>query len=275
MTERDCFMARIIENPADDAPRLIFADWLEEQGESERAEFIRVQIALSRIPNIEITNAEQGKFTVHMQPQAVQKLADEGRLFDPEFIREGHRKSEPLRQRERELLCAHHLEWRPDCSFGIQCRIELSYFRRGFVADVELPCSSWLTHGEQLLRSAPLERVTLTQAAIGGVRRESDMLVCPVFSWVHGSISLTLQVRNGELWYWMEPDRAGDWFGVRIFAVEGDIPAPRWASIEDSFRAYWNQLLAERYAGDVQRGLLTINEMRLLMRQEVLLDLSV
>src|SRR5262249_8337125 len=36
-------------DPEDDAPRLIYADWLDEQGESERAEFIRVQIALARM----------------------------------------------------------------------------------------------------------------------------------------------------------------------------------------------------------------------------------
>ena len=37
----------ILENPADETLRLIYADWLEENGESERAEFIRVQIELA------------------------------------------------------------------------------------------------------------------------------------------------------------------------------------------------------------------------------------
>src|SRR5262249_60689283 len=38
-------------HPADDAPRLIYADWLDEQGGEEdlaRSEFIRVQCALAR-----------------------------------------------------------------------------------------------------------------------------------------------------------------------------------------------------------------------------------
>ena len=41
------FLRAICENPDDDAPRLIYADWLDENGDSERAEFIRLQIGIS------------------------------------------------------------------------------------------------------------------------------------------------------------------------------------------------------------------------------------
>lgn len=44
------FFDRIRDEPSDDAPRLIFADWLDENGEPERAEFIRIQCALDRLP---------------------------------------------------------------------------------------------------------------------------------------------------------------------------------------------------------------------------------
>lgn len=47
MTDRDAFLRTIIANPSEDGPRLVFADWLEENGESERGEFIRVQIELA------------------------------------------------------------------------------------------------------------------------------------------------------------------------------------------------------------------------------------
>lgn len=40
----EALMQSILEAPEDDAPRLVYADWLEEHGEAERAEFIRVQI---------------------------------------------------------------------------------------------------------------------------------------------------------------------------------------------------------------------------------------
>jgi uncharacterized protein (TIGR02996 family) len=44
MIEREALLRAICENPDDDTPRLVFADWLDESGEPERAEFIRVQI---------------------------------------------------------------------------------------------------------------------------------------------------------------------------------------------------------------------------------------
>jgi uncharacterized protein (TIGR02996 family) len=45
-SEREQFLAEILANPSDMAPRLIFADWLEEQGDP-RGEFIRIQLELS------------------------------------------------------------------------------------------------------------------------------------------------------------------------------------------------------------------------------------
>jgi uncharacterized protein (TIGR02996 family) len=41
------FLDDIIANPEDDAPRLVFADWLSDQGQEDRAEFIRVQVAIA------------------------------------------------------------------------------------------------------------------------------------------------------------------------------------------------------------------------------------
>ncbi len=42
------FLEAIREDPADDVPRLVFADWLEDSGDYDRAEFIRVQCELAR-----------------------------------------------------------------------------------------------------------------------------------------------------------------------------------------------------------------------------------
>ena len=47
-TEAEAFLQRIRAFPDDDAPRLVFADWLDEQGDP-RGEFIRVQIALAQL----------------------------------------------------------------------------------------------------------------------------------------------------------------------------------------------------------------------------------
>jgi uncharacterized protein (TIGR02996 family) len=44
------FLHAIWKSPDDDTPRLIFVDWLDENGDPERAEFIRVQCRLERTP---------------------------------------------------------------------------------------------------------------------------------------------------------------------------------------------------------------------------------
>jgi uncharacterized protein (TIGR02996 family) len=44
VSDRASFMAAIRANPADDLPRLVYADWLDENGEGERAKAIRTSI---------------------------------------------------------------------------------------------------------------------------------------------------------------------------------------------------------------------------------------
>ena len=39
----------VVATPHDDAPRLIYADWLDEHGQPERAEFVRVQCRLAAL----------------------------------------------------------------------------------------------------------------------------------------------------------------------------------------------------------------------------------
>src|SRR5262245_44894995 len=48
MSDAAALLAAIRQTPEDDAPRLVYADWLDEHGQPERAEFIRVQCELAR-----------------------------------------------------------------------------------------------------------------------------------------------------------------------------------------------------------------------------------
>lgn len=50
MTDGDALLRAICENPRDDLPRLVFADWLDENGQPERAAFIRTEIDVYRRP---------------------------------------------------------------------------------------------------------------------------------------------------------------------------------------------------------------------------------
>jgi uncharacterized protein (TIGR02996 family) len=74
MSDSAAFLAAIREAPEDDAPRLIYADWLDEYDQPERAEFIRLQCSLAR----------KARF-------------DPGRL--------------PLEKREQEILAKHAADW--------------------------------------------------------------------------------------------------------------------------------------------------------------------
>src|SRR5262245_42711851 len=49
LTQHDALLRAVLDKPADDSSRLVYADWLEENGESERAEFIRVQCEVVRL----------------------------------------------------------------------------------------------------------------------------------------------------------------------------------------------------------------------------------
>jgi uncharacterized protein (TIGR02996 family) len=89
------FLEDITAHPDDDAPRLIFADWLEEKGDSDRAEFIRVQIERARLP-----------------------------AWDARQVR--------LRLRERELSEQHGQKWKKELP-NIE-GVSWEEFRRGFVA---------------------------------------------------------------------------------------------------------------------------------------------
>lgn len=44
MSDRDALLAAITAEPDEDTPRLMFADWLQENGEADRGEFVRLQV---------------------------------------------------------------------------------------------------------------------------------------------------------------------------------------------------------------------------------------
>jgi uncharacterized protein (TIGR02996 family) len=53
LDQREAFLKAIFDAPDDDLPRLVFADWLDERGEYDWAELIRVQCELARADKID------------------------------------------------------------------------------------------------------------------------------------------------------------------------------------------------------------------------------
>src|SRR5262245_57384388 len=46
----NALLQAVLDDPTDDAPRLVHADWLEEHGQAARAELIRAQCRLEQLP---------------------------------------------------------------------------------------------------------------------------------------------------------------------------------------------------------------------------------
>jgi uncharacterized protein (TIGR02996 family) len=133
----EALLAAVIADPADDLPRLAYADFREEHGDYARAEFVRVQIGLARVGEVALPDGTTGVRT---------------------GCPEDNRRERALRRRERDLLTADRPgRWSP---YPMAAFADV-VFRRGFVAEMTLPSAAWLLHGPAVVRAAPLERVTL------------------------------------------------------------------------------------------------------------------
>ena len=53
MTDHDALLRAVCAHPDDDTPRLVFADYLEETGDADRAAFVRAQVEAARLPDWE------------------------------------------------------------------------------------------------------------------------------------------------------------------------------------------------------------------------------
>lgn len=140
------FQRAIVADPDDDAPRLVFADWMDEHDRSQWASLIRLQIELARL---EQTGQGQA-------PAA-----------------------EALRRKEREYLrpvSVDLLFWAVDACPGL---VEMSFrpysaiptivgadrvtFRRGFVEEVTCTAAEWLRHGQAVRERQPIRDLRLAR----------------------------------------------------------------------------------------------------------------
>jgi uncharacterized protein (TIGR02996 family) len=134
-SERIQLLRTIAENPGDDRPRLIMADWLEENGEPEHAELIRVQCELAKYP-------QYVEWLRQMPLSQWRGGRDEHELMC---------RLDPLIRRERELLKA--MPWSDAC--------EYSTMDRGFIVSTVLE-SEEMRIAVLLSRGHPLHTIRLT-----------------------------------------------------------------------------------------------------------------
>ena len=133
MTDHDALLAGVLAHPDADLPRLVYADFIEEAGDAARAEFIRVQCALTA-----------GHFEDEKEKAALE--------LRERYLREKHAPSwlAPLKNKGEPLFTPR--------SHGL--------FRRGFVECVWMPAAWFVAKAEKLFARCPVNelRVTMTTA---------------------------------------------------------------------------------------------------------------
>lgn len=170
------------ENFGDDALRLAYADLLEEEGEADRAEFVRVQVARLRWPHRQragVIRAAIGEVLTGLI------LADGRGAGSGGFTVSGHRGprwSITSTRRNDYLMTADGQPdwWNP----RPRCRVILE---RGFVAEVACTCADWLAHGPALVRAQPVEAVRLTGTNPRRYEFPRDRDTEPYWRWFDGS----------------------------------------------------------------------------------------
>lgn len=145
----DYFIRAILEAPDDDAPRLIYADWLDENGQGERAEFIRLQIQLA-----------------NMKPWCPANPEKVGRECPCTW--------HTLKRRERDALKACWTSdfrdlFSPAEVYGIEvstCRMRWKGIdaipTRGFISAITCTADYWLSHADTITAQHPVEDVEMT-----------------------------------------------------------------------------------------------------------------
>ena len=135
------FLPTITANPDDDTPRLVCADYLEENGQEERAEFIRTQIELARIS----AAVKSEKDSIDTYNSSNHRLIQrQNELFSHEWFIKG--KTFSIIQ--------------GGMVFGTNCQVrgvdgEL-HIRRGFVEKIVTTCEKWFRHANAVCAENPV-----------------------------------------------------------------------------------------------------------------------
>lgn len=125
MTDRDALLAAIHADPDDDTARLVYADWLQENAQSDRAEFIRCQIEAARADPF--------------SPRARKAAA-----------------------RAEDLLKIHRTAWTRHIHGGL---VELPRFERGFVHHLSIDPREFVPRADALFDAEPVQALKLFRFA--------------------------------------------------------------------------------------------------------------
>lgn len=174
MNEHDAFIRAVIEDPYNDLPRLVFADWLDEHDESDRAWFIRFQCNPAGY-SIDSAEREYNLVEKHIEDWfGLSRMRGTKRTKLQDWHLSDHFSPNLVFNHGR---ATRRNPTRPRCEIAI---------RRGFFQSIEdCRLSWWLERGPRLVREHPIVQV------------KTDRRPTP-----HPPVS-----SNGETsWTWLEGD---------------------------------------------------------------------
>ncbi len=175
-TEAEAFLQRIRAYPDDDAQRLIFADWLDEEGDP-RGRFVRVQLALAALPadapeRPALVSAERDLLAAHREAwEAPFRGLATGCVFHRGFVNEVKIEARQFLRAAHELFAAspvRHVHLL-DVSDSLPAILQSSYLGRLAALTIHAQHT-----GEPLARAAArsehlagLKRLALTRNRLG------------------------------------------------------------------------------------------------------------
>ncbi len=146
------FLQAIRDRPDDDAPRLIAADYLDENGHPEYAKYIRISCELERVPFDRTSLVKEVPWDCHKSTP----------VADFRLLYKLHRRSDLLQVNEAQWLAHTPLFKQVSSSGGSAWVPSFEHvWHRGFVRTVRCTLADWQKYGPEILRSQPvLEVVT-------------------------------------------------------------------------------------------------------------------
>ena len=167
LSERDSFLPAIIADRDSDVPRLIFADWLEEHGERDRSEFIRIQCRLAKLTQLdsleclrcEICGNRPDEDGELRHGRGCYVVCEEGGGSDIFELNERQR----LQIRQRHV--DNRRKWFEDDLHSVWGDKPPEYgtnYTRGFISCISISWKDWLEHWQAIRAACPLEEVRFT-----------------------------------------------------------------------------------------------------------------
>lgn len=172
----DALLQAILDEPDADDVRLIYADWLQDQGQDLRAEFIRVQIEMHGT----LCSSDPEPQEVERTPYSMYCNSTDCRHCELD--------------RRADKLCTN-AKWLPAVAYAKGTGRRALYWRRGFLHGIEAPFAFLTQHLPALVREQPVKLANPNDR-----QPHFDNHASGRWRWYRGTTGLRYSDRLGDAW---------------------------------------------------------------------------